>query len=78
METNKVEEIMEKVIINTDYIKLDQFLKWSGAAQSGADAKEMVQSGKVKVNGALCTERGKKLRKGDTVEVSGKLIFEVS
>lgn len=69
---------MEKVKINTDYIKLDQFLKWSGAVQSGAEAKEMVQRGNVKVNGALCTERGKKLRKGDTVEVSGKLSFEVS
>ena len=67
---------MEKVKIDTEYIKLDQFLKWSGAVMSGIEAKVMVQNGEVKVNGEVENQRGKKLRSGDTVEFNG-ILYEV-
>ena len=60
---------IEKVSINTEFIKLDQFIKFCGSAESGGQAKEMVQDGDVLVNGEICTMRGKKLRDGDTVEI---------
>jgi S4 domain protein YaaA len=63
---------MLKVKIETDFIKLDQFLKWSGAVSSGVDAKFLVQNGEVLVNGNVETQRGKKLRPGDTVEYNGE------
>ena len=53
--------------ITTEFIKLDQLLKFSGMAESGADAKDMILSEIVYVNGELCTMRGKKIRPGDTV-----------
>ncbi len=62
---------MEKVevSINTEYIKLDQLLKYSGIAESGSDAKDMILDEIVKFNGEVCTMRGKKVRKGDNVEI---------
>ena len=61
----------EKVSISTEFIKLDSFLKFAGAAETGGQAKELVQGGKVLVNGEVCTMRGKKLRRGDVVAVDG-------
>lgn len=66
---------MEEIQITTDFIKLDQFLKLSGAAQTGGMAKEMISQGLVKVNGAVALERGKKLRNNDKVEVDGDYSF---
>jgi ribosome-associated protein len=60
------------VKITTDFIKLDQLLKFAGAAAIGSEAKELVLEGKVKVNGEICTMRGKKIRSGDTVTVKGQ------
>lgn len=62
---------MEKlsININTEYIKLDQLLKFSGLAESGADAKDMILSEMVSVNSEPCAMRGKKIRGGDTVTV---------
>lgn len=57
----------EKIKINTPIIKLDSLLKFAGAAESGAMAKQLVQDGKVKVNGEICTARGKKIKNGDIV-----------
>ena len=57
----------ETVRIRTEWIKLDQFLKYAGAVETGGMAKEVVQSGEVLVNGGVCTMRGKKLVNGDTV-----------
>ncbi|KPU42957.1 ribosome-associated protein [Oxobacter pfennigii] len=62
---------MNKVTINTEFIKLDQFLKWAGIAEHGAAAKAMIQDGIVKVNGEAATQRGKKLYKGYVVSVEG-------
>ena len=50
------------------YIKLDQFLKWVGAADTGGQAKVMVQEGQIQVNGEPETRRGRKLRQGDKVQ----------
>lgn len=63
------EERKMEIKITTEYIKLDQLLKFAGAAVTGSDAKEMVITGKASVNGEVCTMRGKKLRPGDTVTV---------
>lgn len=53
-------------------IKLDQFLKWVGAAQTGGEAKLMIQGGLVRVNGTTETRRGRKLLSGDSVTVQGE------
>lgn len=64
----KVAERHEEIItINTEFIKLDSLLKFAGAAETGAFAKMLIQDGKVKLNGEICTARGKKIRDGDTV-----------
>lgn len=61
----------EHIKINTEFIKLDALLKFAGAAETGGEAKLAVQNGEVKVNGEICTMRGKKLRPGDRVELPG-------
>ena len=58
----------EIVRIHTEFIRLQDLLKLSGAAETGDQAKVAVQQGLVKVNGEVCTMRGKKLRPGDTAE----------
>jgi len=63
---------MEKITISTEYIRLDQFLKFAGVCGSGAEAKAWISEGKAKVNGATEQQRGKKIRKGDIVEIIGK------
>jgi len=56
---------------NDFVIQLDQFLKLEGITQSGGEAKHVIQSGEVKVNGETDTRRKRKLRAGDIVEVFG-------
>jgi len=70
-ETAKTEAAPKEIAIRDEYIKLDSFLKFSGAVLSGGEAKELVQGGKVLVNGEVCTMRGKKLRPGDVVSYGG-------
>ncbi len=60
----------ENIKIKTEFIKLDQLLKFSGIAETGSDAKDMVLDGIVAVNGEPCTMRGKKIRPGDEVTVT--------
>ena len=67
------QETME-VTIQTEYIKLDSLLKFAGLCDTGGFAKELVQQGAVRVNGEVCTMRGKKIRPGDTVEVDRFLV----
>ena len=62
---------MEKIEIKSEFIKLDSFLKFSGLCETGGEAKLCVEDGLVRVNGEVCTQRGKKLRPGDTVELDG-------
>ena len=54
------------------YIKLDQFLKWQGIAQTGGEAKIIIKQGMVEVNGEEEIRRGRKLVTGDRVTVAGK------
>ena len=63
---------MEKIKIDTEFMKLDQFLKMVNIAASGGQAKIMIMSEDVKVNGAVETQRGKKLRSGDVIEAEGR------
>lgn len=58
-----------KVEIKTEYIKLDQLLKYMGVAENGSHAKEIILDEDVKVNGEVCTMRGKKLYKNDVISV---------
>lgn len=55
-----------------DTIALDRFLKLANVVQSGGEAKHLIQSGAVQVNGSAETRRGRKLRPGDLVEVNGE------
>lgn len=59
--------------IDTDFIRLDAFLKMNDAVQSGGHAKVVIQDGEIRVNGEVCTMRGKKLRPGDSVEFQWKI-----
>lgn len=63
---------MENVTIRDEFIKLGQALKLSGIAQTGSEAKIMIEDGGVLVNGETETRRGKKLRPGDVVEAGGR------
>ena len=62
---------MQEIKIETEFIKLDQLLKYVDIAQSGGESKIMIKEGEVKVNDEVAFERGKKIRSGDTVEVDG-------
>lgn len=69
---------MEIIEINTEFIKLDQLLKFAGLVGNGSDAKMVIQDEMVRVNGEICTMRGKKLHPGDVVEIEGAGSFEVA
>jgi len=60
------------VAIETPRITLGDFLKWSGAAETGGRAKQMVQTGAVRVNGAVEFRRGRQLAPGDRVAAAGR------
>lgn len=64
---------MEYIKIHTDFIKLQQALKLANVVGQGSDAKMIIQDGLVKVNGEVCTMRGKKCVVGDVISVSGEL-----
>ncbi len=68
----KEKPVIEKSI-TTDFIRLDAFLKYCDAAQTGGHAKIIIQEGDAKVNGEVCTQRGKKLHVGDEVEFEGRI-----
>lgn len=61
--------------INTEFIKLEALLKFAGVAETGGEAKLAIQNGEVKVNGELCTMRGKKLHPGDRAELDGQVLI---
>ena len=67
---------MEKITIETEYIKLDSLLKFAAVVGTGGEAKYVISEGLVTVNGEVCTMRGKKLRPGDKVSFQG-LDFEI-
>ncbi len=63
---------MNEISINTEFIKLDSFLKWVGAVSLGSEAKMIIQDGEVLVNGEVCTQRGRKLRSGDIISIDNE------
>ena len=62
---------MKTVKINTEYIKLDSFLKLANLCSTGGEAKQVVQNSEVLVNDEVCIQRGKKLHKKDMVSLRG-------
>lgn len=58
-----------EIKIHTEFIKLQDLLKFAGATETGGDAKRIIQEERVLVNGELCTMRGKKLRVGDSATI---------
>ncbi len=65
---------MEIIHLREDFIKLGQALKAAGLAESGVEAKLLIQDGQVRVNGQVEVQRGKKLVAGDVVEFAGEII----
>ena len=62
----------ERVVIYTEFIKLQDALKYANAVESGGFAKTVIQEGEVTVNGEVCTMRGKKLYPGDRFSFNGQ------
>lgn len=72
--TKKLSDVPIEIPIHTEFIKLQDFLKFANAIESGGMAKTFIQEGEVLVNGEVCTMRGKKCRAGDTVELDGQTV----
>ena len=60
------------VVIHTEFIKLQDALKYANVVYSGGEAKQLILDGNVKVNGEVCTMRGKKLYPGDRFDFMGQ------
>ena len=63
---------MTTIPITTEYIKLQDLLKFASLVSTGGEAKLVIAEGAVTVNGEVCTQRGKKLRPGDVVVYHGQ------
>lgn len=63
---------MKEIKIDTEFIKLDQLMKYASMVQTGGEAKMIIAQGLVLVNGEICTQRGKKIRVNDQVEFDGE------
>ena len=61
------------VVISTEFIKLQDAMKYANIVYSGGEAKQLILDEQVKVNGETCTMRGKKLRPGDKFEFEGQV-----
>jgi ribosome-associated protein len=68
---------LEEILITTETIQLDQFLKWAGIVESGGQVKLLLEDGLLQINGVLITERRKKVRPGDVVAVEGMGAWKV-
>ena len=65
---------MEKIKINTEFIKLDSLLKFASLVGTGGEAKYVISEGLVSVNGEVCTMRGRKIYPGDRVEFAENIL----
>ena len=65
---------MEEIAITTEFIKLQDLLKFANLVETGGEAKERIQAGEVLVNGEACLQRGRKLRPGDQVRFAGETL----
>lgn len=68
---------MTEIKIETEFIKLDALLKFANLVASGGEAKIRIAEGEVQVNDETCTQRGRKLRPGDTVALDGETVLIV-
>lgn len=64
----------EIININEEFIRLQDLLKFAGITPTGGQAKFLIQNGEIKVNGEVCTMRGKKMRNGDTAQYNDRII----
>ena len=62
---------MKTIVIKTEFIKLQDLLKFAGLVETGGEAKELIQGGRGQVGGEVCLQRGKKIRPGDDVLFDG-------
>lgn len=67
------EPVQVEIPITTEFIKLESFLKFAGASETGGEAKNRIQNGEVTVDGQICTMRGKKLTPGMVVSLDGSI-----
>ena len=65
---------LKEIKIKEDFIRLDSLMKLSDLVTTGGHAKIVIQNGEVKVNGEVCTMRGKKMRNGDFLEFEDKRV----
>lgn len=63
---------MRNIVITTEFIKLQDLLKFAGLVETGGEAKERIQNGQVRVGGEVCLQRGRKIRPGDDVLFGGE------
>ena len=78
VEVRKVrKDVPKEVAIQTEFIRLEAFLKLADAVSSGGEAKLLIQEGEAMVNGEVCTMRGKKMRPGDTAVIDGETALVV-
>ncbi len=70
--TVKVKDSAQALAITTEYIKLQDAMKYANLVYSGGEAKTLILDGEVTVNGEVCTMRGKKLRPGDKFAFNGQ------
>jgi ribosome-associated protein len=66
--------VSREIPIREETIRLGQLLKLAGLADSGAEARELVQEGAARVNGEVETRRGRQLHRGDVVDVAGEAV----
>lgn len=66
------------VKISTEYITLGQFLKFADVITNGGEAKHFIMTNKIYVNNELTTQRGKKIRDKDIININNSLFFEIS
>ncbi|MBO8170008.1 MAG: RNA-binding S4 domain-containing protein [Thermoanaerobacteraceae bacterium] len=68
---------MKEIIINTDFIRLDQLLKWADIVSTGGEAKNLINRGIVKVNNEKNTSRSKKIYPGDIISINDTVELKV-
>lgn len=69
---------MEEISIQTPTIQLDQFLKWAGIVETGGQVKLLLEDELITLNGAVVTERRKKLQPGDVIAIEGLGAWKVT
>lgn len=69
---------MEKLLIFTENIRLDQALKWAGVVSTGGEAKTLIAAGQVSVNGVVEKRRSRLLCPGEVIEIEGRGIWQLS